>query len=1039
METEPLMPEYDPLMPNQSAEPVVEASAIPQEVIEEELNLVGGQIDEPQTETQVAGPLIREILRSARESIAKGETPQPQEKVISSVRLEPSAEGQTLVIDTPRQQDVDSLRKFLGDKVDLTALPRPNLSNKERLSDVEKDYLVALNRVFDERFTGVANKQTIQEMIEDAQELGMDSLVAELMELKPGQAFNKVGALRAEFISANILHTVMSAAEEGDTQTLKHAVALFGSLAPRIESGISEGAGAMAVRSHVGRTLDIPGDLGAISDIFKRYDNSGIGDEETEQIRILIKTLPPAQQMKFLSKVWVGVNKGLNMIGEAYISSILSSPVTQAVNIVANSAFLLYQIPERALAGGIGSARKKIVDITGWQGGIGYGRVKTNLLSGLSSDDQVYAKEALVMAAATNRGIVNAIKAAAKAFVTEQPQFGKKGFSGDIEGASKVDLSDDQTKAISADYLGIERTEGAPFLTKDGQMNALGKFVDMVGIAVRALGPRMLLTEDEFAKGIAHQWSMESETYRRIQRFREEGMDDDALRIEAQRMLSGMDENVNDAATKFALEMTFQQNLEGFQKRIGKLFAHPLAKPVMAFYKTPQWVANEIVARSPLFAFTPRFARAMRTGGAEADLAMSRALMGTGLMVPLAYLASGEMIDGVRITGAYPEDRAVRDAWIRAKVLPYSIGIRQDNGEWFQVSIDRFQPISAQLAMAADVSYFTQYGSDDDTAAMFAMAGATLAEDHLFVQTAKSTGKQLGTMPMLQGVADVMEILGEEYQNFDARIARAEQILAKRYAAAGMAAATPYSGLLASIERSTEQGKMKSNVKPTDEQLNGRYYTSNAKRGWYEALNRAKSRTPILSNDVEPRLNLYGQEMPQCTNGVWCGISPIRVETTQLTGAVREKAGLIDKEMIALGLGVRAPKRTQRGIMLSAQDENEMLRRLNAPMENRGVNDNELMTMIDEMFETINLSVYAESYKGDKIKMLQKVVSERLNIVLDEMFEMIADPDRPGRKKVSDEAFSGLAEKKRLYDKSKLMLGKPVPQSGYFWESDQNL
>ena len=91
------------------------------------------------------------------------------------------------------------------------------------------------------------------------------------------------------------------------------------------------------------------------------------------------------------------------------------------------------------------------------------------------------------------------------------------------------------------------------------------------------------------------------------------------------------------------------------------------------------------------------------------------------------------------------------------------------------------------------------------------------------------------------------------------------------------------------------------------------------------------------------------------------------------------------------------------------------------------------------MFETINLSVYVESYKGDKIKMLQKVVSERLNIVLDEMFEMIADPDRPGRKKVSDEAFSGLAEKKRLYDKSKLMLGKPVPQSGYFWESDQNL
>jgi hypothetical protein len=1031
MATDTMMPAADPLMPAETEPPLVSPDAIPQEAVQEELGFMEEQAPE---ETQVAGP-VRNIFKAAKkEFFSDDAAPLPEaepEDLSSMVRVEPGNMGSTLVIDTPRQEDVDSFKRLLGTRnTDLKEIIRPNLANKDLMDEVSKDYLTALYQTFDEKFGGVVEKKTIKELIADVQELGMDATLLELMKVKPGQAFNKKEVVQAEWVKFNLISTLRDASENGTTDELRNALALAGHLAPRIEAGIAEGAAGLAVRSHVARTTEMGGDLTQISEVLRRFDNSGIDDGDVEHIRILMNALPDAaKQTKFVSGILTGTNKGLNMISEAFISSILSGPVTHAVNMVANGAFMAYQVPERAMAGAIGKARTSIVNMTGWKGGIGVGRVKTNLFAGLSDADRAYATEALVMAQSTMRGVINGARAAGKAFKTEEAQFGRRGPGGAIEGASKVDTSQD--KAISADYLGIPKVEGAELFTKDGALTALGRFVDYSGIAIRALGPRMLLVEDELAKGIAYTMEMEAQIYRKLERLRREGMDDDGLHLEARRMLAGLDDEVNDAATNYALSTTFQADLTGFQEKVGKLMAHPLVKPVNAFYKTPQWIVNEVAARSPLAIATPRFYRDMAAGGAKADLALSRAVMGSGLIMSLSYLASGEMMDGVRITGDYPEDPAMRDVWKRSKIMPYSVGIEQDDGEWFQISIDRFQPVSSLLAMAGDYAYFSQYGTEEDTVAYMAQAGIVVADDNLMMNTGKSVGNQLGAMPMMQGFSDIMEVLGEQYESYDQRIADAQKLLVKKYSGALLSAATPYSSALGTIERVTNPDA--SNVKPTDDQLGGRYYNSSASRAWMEALNRAKSRTPIIGSDAIPKLNMYGQVMKQCENGVWCGISPIRWDFSETTGAVRGEAAAVDSEMLKLGLAIRAPREgdPQRGVILSAEQYNEMIISLNAPMENRGANKNDELTFVGELYEMIGTEAYQDSEKGGKLNYLRSVMSERLGLVLDDMFEMVADPSGSGKKVVSDDASGVLSQHKRMLDAYREMSGKKLPQQGW--------
>ena len=163
-----------------------------------------------------------------------------------------------------------------------------------------------------------------------------------------------------------------------------------------------------------------------------------------------------------------------------------------------------------------------------------------------------------------------------------------------------------------------------------------------------------------------------------------------------------------------------------------------------------------------------------------------------------------------------------------------------------------------------------------------------------------------------------------------------------------------------------------SDVKLSTADTQNALQTSSTYKGFYEALNRIKSRNPFFSDTVPPKINLWGETMLQCENGAWCFISPIRVIST--------KGNIVDEEMVKLGLGVRMPQRTQRGVKLTSDQFNEMMTRINEE-------GNE--TMLEEMEAVIDTDIYESSSiggTGGKVDQLKSILTRRKKKEIDQFF-----------------------------------------------------
>ena len=119
------------------------------------------------------------------------------------------------------------------------------------------------------------------------------------------------------------------------------------------------------------------------------------------------------------------------------------------------------------------------------------------------------------------------------------------------------------------------------------------------------------------------------------------------------------------------------------------------------------------------------------------------------------------------------------------------------------------------------------------------------------------------------------------------------------------------------------------------------------------------------------------------------------------------KGNVVDQEIVKLGLGLKMPSRTQRGVKLTSDQYNEMILR---------INDHGGTTMLEEMEEQIETSIYQEAPiggEGGKLEQLKSILTRRKTDVLDEMFE--------------DEDF-GLGEKKQALKDYMKQYGKQLKQ-----------
>lgn len=704
--------------------------------------------------------------------------------------------------------------------------------------------------LFDELKRGV---QTREQMIEAAQRLGLDGAVDALLRRQPGETFNAEGLIASGLALINARRETDAAMQAWRATTpgtpeeaaalrrygLNHALtaALAGQAnGATAEAGralgalrfISEALAQMppeAFRDPAGRLRGMGGNGGPAMNDEAIVDMLGGADALRTSAQLWAQLPDQAARARYAQRT-VGA-RTVDAFIAAYVNSLLWLPTTHMKNIMGTATMMLWQIPERALAAGIGAVRSRIPGL---------------------SDERVVMSEALAQLYGMWAGQGEAISAAREAFRTGMP----------AGGASRLELP--RANPISAEALQLS---GVP-----------GRAVDLMGTVLTAPG-RALVTADSYFQTIGARMEFLAQAVRQRDAMLRAGMDRQQVEREIEAMLAAPPEMWRDAAEATARSMVFQQEMQGGLAHLRDVMQHPVAKLFVPFFNTPTNVARAVLNRTPVSLMYPSQAWAdIRAGGARADLAMARIALGTTML----WFFSGWVINSAsdpdfRITGQEPQNAARRENWRRQGLQPYSICYRE-GGEWRCNGYGGLDPLSALLAMAADTANYTLDNPGDDEAWTgdaegLAMGGVFGLYNYLLQQ------------PFLTGVSELTRTMADSRMDGQERARKMVELMTARVAGTAMGIPT-FGTLGGGIERAIDP--IARSTMPTDPDI---AQSGPVARGFYAALRQAQSRIPGQSSSMEPQLNIWGEPIQPNEGGVWALFWPFRY-TEGMTSPLEE-------------------------------------------------------------------------------------------------------------------------------------------------------
>jgi len=771
-----------------------------------------------------------------------------------------------------------------------------------------------------------------ENLLKAAEKGGIDNLVVEFMRRTPGSPAVAedvlAGLIGAKAISKEILNLRQQAVDIADPtekrKVFEQAANLINAearLYANISGAVSEG-GRLLFASREAQRLGLA-EGGRADELAALIESGNMMD--FERYLDAYASLPDAaSQARFVQSRWW--DKPADFIAESFLNAILTSPVTHAVNVAGNSAFMMLKGVEETVAGGIGLARSAIT----------------------GNKERVYVREGLIQLDSLRSGFKDAMLVAGKTMLTGEPSSG-----------TKIDVRNRRAIGTTDDFGEIFN------MYREGNFGVA--MVNTFGVYNR-MGFRFLQTEDEFFKGIAYRASVKKQAVQQgaamydatIQRG---GSVIDARRAQAEeeaRVLASPPKPIKMRATEAAKELTFQGDLGKFAGGAEGIMSHPLVKIFgVPFYKTPVNIMKEAFRRTP-FAAGHAFYTAINKGGREADLAIARVATGTGIMSMFAYTAMG--LDSpdkqVIITGSGPTDPEARQAMQRMNIQPFSINIKQANGEYKSVTYSRFDPISGLLAMAADFGFYAQYSDDPEELA------------NLAAHTGLALYNYSMEMPFLQGVSQLSAAL----VNPDPAVAfeQVRQLMTERATTAVMSALPTVSSFAATAERVADPAASSAMMPEVGIFGEDPTQLSPELRGFYSALQKAKGRNPFFSDQVEPRLNLWGETIKQGKGVGYEWINPVRIMDAKYED--------VDREFMELGDGVQMPNKKISGVLLNATQYNRWLTMMNQ-MDFRGNMPSEDgyqrgQTLLDSLNNEIYKNDYQSEIKEDKLYRLKAIVSD---------------------------------------------------------------
>lgn len=567
----------------------------------------------------------------------------------------------------------------------------------------------------------------------------------QLLSRRKGQAFNAEEALAARQILAKSGNELVNAARRISRldDPGDELLAEFRQKWMRHVAIQEQVAGATAEAGRVLQQFRMAADSRAVrGEVLSAFVRGGGGkDDLQEAANALLDAVEMGPGVFNTLAEQVAKPKFRDKVAELYINSLLSNPPTHIVNMVSSSISAVGQIPEYALGAAIGGARRAVI--------------------GERTGERILASEV----GARTFGLVQGMKEGASLFAKALRTGEADDFASKVEG--------DQYRAISG----------------------------LKGEVVR-LPTRFLTAEDQFFKGIARRMELNAQAVRIANR---EGLKGAERAARVAELSANPTDEMLERALEYGRYLTFQRKMGAFGQGLTRITSDSLpAKVVVPFVRTPINLLKFATERSPAAPLLKEWRADFAAGGERRDMAVARALVGSGFGTLFYQMA----LDG-QITGAVPPDPA------KAKLLyadgwqPYSIKV----GDRY-VSYSRLDPIATTLGVAADMATLPEGMSDRQ-------------KDDQSTMLVASIMNSLASKTWLSGVSSLVEGLSDPQRNAENWLERTLSSFAVPAIVAGAAR----------------------QIDPVARQRNG-------------VAEAVQARIPGLSDDLMPRRDVFGEPVP---------------------------------------------------------------------------------------------------------------------------------------------------------------------------------
>jgi len=378
--------------------------------------------------------------------------------------------------------------------------------------------------------------------------------------------------------------------------------------------------------------------------------------------------------------------------------------------------------------------------------------------------------------------------------------------------------------------------------------------------------------------------------------------------------------------------------------------------------------------------------------GREFDKALSKLVLGNALFAGMVHLANGDYGDEIIVNGSGPTNYKARRYMTSAKVPQYSIGIKQDNGEYKYITFSRLDPLSGILAMASDYAYYAKQEDDQNVLMNLAKAGSLAIAEYAM------------NLPFLQGVSDIFQMAGNPYGDKDAFFTRLQKTFGELGTNIGMTVTNEINTYLpesmelpgaSSFTRTLERvgNPESSNTMLTAEQIDDAndFYFPEVMKGYYRALNKAKSGNPKYSGQLEPGLDFWGNIKEQGSGKLYEYVSPFKIMEGGYTNLDRELIRLSER-----GYVFGPHRKKYNGIELSDKQFNRYVTLVN---NSNRINSKYSLTVGDPgynasqaLLPALNAMINSNEYKVEvddekKYDMLNGILSDARDSAMDIMLK----------------------------------------------------